>query len=411
MSRPRGPMSSTTEESVWTDVTGVFDRAGSADEDSFESTWERPVFRSRVPQSDGVRALRPSSRIPTPMDEAAPAPAASIVGSYARLIVDYALERGADVELLAHRFGIEGLLEEGDARVSFDAFRALCDALVEELGEPDLGLNAGRRVRPGHFGTLGFALTSCGNARQFIDRTVRYSALVHDGCRNEIEECDGKIVWRFLSELPGGEPLGRVQNDLNVTMWITLARWIFDATDQMPAYVTFQHRRPENAAAYASVLGPNVCFGAPFTAIAFDTFSRDRPLASAHDSVSKVLDSLCEGQLEALLASRNAPFLRKCADIIASTFETCEPRIDHVSERLGMSVRELRRRLAEFQTEYRVLVNQVRFEVARRQLLDPDIGIAEIAYTLGFSQQSAFQRAFKRWTGVTPGEFRRRRNA
>ena len=76
-----------------------------------------------------------------------------------------------------------------------------------------------------------------------------------------------------------------------------------------------------------------------------------------------------------------------------------------------MSVRELRRRLAEFQTEYRVLVNQVRFEVARRQLLDPDIGIAEIAYTLGFSQQSAFQRAFKRWTGVTPGEFRRRRNA
>jgi AraC-like DNA-binding protein len=399
------------EDSAWTDVTGVYDREASMMDEGFESNWDRPTARFRIP-SEGVGALRPSSPLPPPFaDEATPAPAASIVGSYARLIVDYALERGVDVERHAQQYGLEGLMEEGDARVPFDAFRAWCEELVDLMGEPDLGLNAGRRVRPGHFGTLGFALTSCASTRQFIDRTVRYSPLVHDGCRNDIEVTRDLVVWRFISELPGGEPLGRVQNDLHVTMWITLARWIFDANDAMPAYVAFQHREPDNADAYAAILGPNVTFGAPVNTVAFDASVQDRTLASGHGPVSKLLDSLCEGQLETLIANRNAPFLRKCADIIASTFETCEPRIDHVSERLGISVRELRRRLADHQMEYRALVNQVRFEVARRQLLDPDIGIAEIAYTLGFSQQSAFQRAFKRWTGVTPGEFRRRRNA
>src|SRR5688572_578039 len=147
MSRARTPIDSVAEDSAWTDVTGVFDRELPLLDEGFESTWERPAFRPHASQVEGVRSLRPSSRAPSHFSEdLTPAPTASVVGAYARLMVDYALERGVDVVALGEQFGLEGLLDDSDERVPFDSFRAWCETIADLLDEPDLGLNAGRRV-------------------------------------------------------------------------------------------------------------------------------------------------------------------------------------------------------------------------------------------------------------------------
>lgn len=81
--------------------------------------------------------------------------------------------------------------------------------------------------------------------------------------------------------------------------------------------------------------------------------------------------------------------------------------VDRVAEQLGMSARTLQRKLRTFGTSHQELLDEMRKDLAMRYLHEPEMAVCEVAYLLGFSESSAFHRAFKRWTGTTPSEFRR----
>ena len=82
--------------------------------------------------------------------------------------------------------------------------------------------------------------------------------------------------------------------------------------------------------------------------------------------------------------------------------------LEVVAERLGMSARTLQRKLHASGTSHQELLDEMRRDLAVRYLREPGMAVCEVAYLLGFSESSAFHRAFKRWTGTTPSEFRRR---
>jgi AraC-like DNA-binding protein len=97
--------------------------------------------------------------------------------------------------------------------------------------------------------------------------------------------------------------------------------------------------------------------------------------------------------------------------IIANEFRGGDPSLEHVADQLGLTPRTLQRKLQELNTSHNELVDQMRCQLAMRYLREHNMAICEVAYLLGFSESSSFHRAFKRWTGVTPKEFRNNQQA
>jgi AraC-like DNA-binding protein len=102
---------------------------------------------------------------------------------------------------------------------------------------------------------------------------------------------------------------------------------------------------------------------------------------------------------------------RQVRGLLTEALKAGDPRLETLSQRLGLSARTLQRRLREEGTSHQDLLDEVRSELSRRYLLEPELAICEVAYLLGFSEPSAFHRAFRRWTGVTPKAFRMSRGS
>jgi AraC-like DNA-binding protein len=169
--------------------------------------------------------------------------------------------------------------------------------------------------------------------------------------------------------------------------------------------VYFRHPAPEQTAAYREVFGGPVRFGAPVDAVLVARACLDAPLREADSALASIL----ERHVQLLLGDRaGAPTLQgRIARLLGSELAGGRPGSTPIARRLNMSPRTLRRLLHDEGTTFRDVVSEVRRELAFRYLRDPEVPIGEVAFLVGFSDANAFHRAFKRWTGRTPGEFRR----
>jgi AraC-like DNA-binding protein len=128
------------------------------------------------------------------------------------------------------------------------------------------------------------------------------------------------------------------------------------------------------------------------------------PARPADASLFQVLDDHAAMLLAGLPPA--SPLLAELREAITAELRDGEATLARVGKRLGMSGRTLQRRLDEQRLEFRAVVDEVSGELAKAWLCDRALGIGEVAFLLGFADQSAFTRAFKRWTGVTPGRWR-----
>lgn len=339
------------------------------------------------------------------------AESATVAAQLIRLVTDYAVQHGSDVAALLASVGwAQESLNEAEVRLPFPAFRQLCERLAADLGDPCLGLHIGQMVKPGYLGSLGFVLMSCSTVEEALQRSRRYSGIILDACSNEFELHDEVCIRYWRSRLPGGAPVGRLQDDMNMAVWVTLARWITGHEEFVPAWVAFQHARPAPAevAEYRAVFRCPVRFSAPETAIAIPREVLAWPLPQANPSVRRMLDVLCERLLEQTARQSDPDWLIAVRETILKAFDQSGPDLSVVAEAVGLNADELSRRLARQGLSFRGLVDELRRKLALAYVDDPSLSLADITYLLGFSEQSAMQRAFKRWTGQTPGEYRRR---
>ena len=171
-----------------------------------------------------------------------------------------------------------------------------------------------------------------------------------------------------------------------------------------PEEVRFSYPRPATTAEHERLFRAPLVFGAEAAALVVRSEQLGVRQATANEALSKVLDRYLEGLLadlprgEGLEADvRRALAPRLCEGEVAAA---------SIARDLAMSTRTLHRRLRVCGTTYRGILDELRREIAVRQLARPERGIGEIAFALGFSEPSAFHRAFRRWTGTTPGSFR-----
>ncbi len=332
----------------------------------------------------------------------------SVAVHFLRLLTDYVSLRGLSVDGLLMHAGINAdSLADPNGRVPFANFNQLCEIAADVLKDPCLGLHLGQSVRSGHLGSHGFALMSCSTGADLIQQHTRYSALSIDAAHAAFEMKGGEIIRYWRSNLADGKQLGRLQDELNLSITVTLTRWFFNRMDLNPSWASFRHAKPSDVSEYEAVFRCPLRFGAAETALGIDASYVNLPLPHANPQLRRIMDDLCANLLQKLGNSIEPSWLAIARKAVLESFKNGEPEVAKVAKAAGFTEAKFKEQLSLRGLSFRGFIDDLRHGLAIGYARDPNLGLVDIAYLLGFSEQSAFQRAFKRWTGVTPGEYRR----
>ncbi|HEX3771799.1 MAG TPA: AraC family transcriptional regulator ligand-binding domain-containing protein [Polyangiaceae bacterium] len=319
-----------------------------------------------------------------------------------RVLVEAVERSGAEVRA-ALPAGFRSL-DQPHARLDFHAFGELLESAVRSTGDEALGLHLAEKMPEGAADVLAHAAAHAPTMRAAIETCAQYAPLGIEGLllstHDEAREC---IV---IHEFPRhSRTTDRVLADFLLAGMARLAR-TFHGPEAAPRFVRFEHERPADHAEYARVFGPHLRFRQGATVIAFDRDLADRPQMHQHAEFYDLMRSEAQRRLDQLtVGGRSAARVRQ---YLGALPPSRIPDMPETARSLGMSERSLRRHLAADGTSYRDVVRDVLEASAGRLLRDPGRSIKETASALGFADAAAFHHAFKRWTGVTPLEYRRR---
>ena len=315
-----------------------------------------------------------------------------------RNLLDALKEAGVDVAALAASVGLT--FEQLENDLTFEQVDRIGRAIWAVLPDPAFGLMAGRLQRSYRFGILGFVAMTSPSFGVALARFVRYSRLIW-GDRYELQDQEHEATVSLHPLKP--EPVyQQLKFDFELAALLAFGRTFVDPA-LCPLHVTVRGPAPSYAARYGETFSCPIRFDCQRHSIVFSRRDLDRRMISANVQLSPVFEQHAEERLselaEADLASRVRAVLR-------NMLRGEEPTLAGVASVLHMSPRTLQRHLAAVQLNFRDLLDSVRKDLAKHYLLNRAGSTMEISYLLGFSDPNSFFRAFKRWTGTTPENFR-----
>src|SRR5574338_116769 len=325
--------------------------------------------------------------------------------SFCRILTDYLVAHGHPLDRVLAAMGVdEEALADRDGRIPRRAWLDAFVVAVEVTGDPDLGLHVGESIRPAHLGVLGYVLMSCESMRQAAELDQRWHSLIADGERLEYVR-DGELGKRIQFLPPGEPPPPACAVACAAASSVSFVRWLAGADDGLH-HIALTYPEPRSRAAHDAFFRCELVFDAPHITIWRDPSVLRKPLAQADPGLRLRM----EERAARLAAERSAPdvLVTRVRDLLARGSRDALPDLETVAAALGMSSRALKRRLADRNTSFTRIVDDTRRELALGYIADASLTLVDVAYLCGFSEQSAFHRAFKRWTGLTPGEYRRR---
>lgn len=328
-------------------------------------------------------------------------PDAGVSTRVVRPIVAGLYMHGIDAETVLAEVGLDPeTLADPDARVPHKAAIGLWLLAAERTGDGLFGLHVAAEMDAGQFDVQGYAFLSSATLGEGLERVIRYHRLNHDAAILSLVRAGDRAIYRH--ELPGGHRLPVPAAQFVIGAFVKALRTALP--DAPIEEIHFQHCAPDDATEYAALLGAPVRFEAEHNEVVMPADALELRLPRADPALAQVLDRHAQALLAAL------PRVDSLADrvraLLAKELQGGNPSAENVAEQLHMSVRTLGRRLTEEGTSHKAILDDLRGELARRYLGDEHLAIGEVAFLLGFSEASAFHRAFKRWTGRTPAEFR-----
>ena len=317
-------------------------------------------------------------------------------------LLDAAERSGLDREEIRRRAGIATeQIADPDQRLPSSLVMALYRELARELEDPDLGLDIGTHgdIRQG--GVLGYAMMHSSNAGRALRRLTRFSRLI--STRMEFSLLEGPDVWHLASSRPSDSPGFRLPIDTSAASLVTIVRQITGRQID-PVQIEFPYRRPDDLTRLRAVFRCDLVFDEPRPGVRFRTRDMAAPLERSESKLARYLDRLAEQDLAAL--PRWETFTRRVGRCVWKQLSEGQPTVSDIARELGLSTRTLQRRLREEKTSFAQVVNDLRRQLAPTLLRDETLAVYEIAYLLGYADPSAFFRAFRRWNGCSPAEFR-----
>lgn len=316
-------------------------------------------------------------------------------------LVAYLERNGLAPSPILFEVGIDPtVLSVPGARVAHEQAMQLWKRAVDVSGDPQIGLHVAEQVDAGVMDLIEYLARCSRTLGESLERTSAYFALLHDRVSFRFE-CDDRRAT-LQNEVPPGLSIAPAYSENALASTIVMARRMTRSEIPVEA-VYFRHAPGETGDAYRRIFGERVVFGAPVDALVIPSECLESPLIQADPALASIL----ERHVRMILTRPPPVTLRaRAARLIESELEGRAPQIEDVARRLHMSARTLRRLLNDEGCSFRDVLTEVQREVAFRHLCDPGIPIGEVSYRIGFSDPNAFHRAFKRWTGRTPGEFR-----
>lgn len=316
----------------------------------------------------------------------------------------------AQARALLRASGIAAEALQDGRRTPIADYAALYNRVVAHLSDEGFNLFSAP-LRPGSFEFLCRGVVSAPTVGEALERAARFLALVVPDLEVRLgragREARLALIERRRLRARAGDPRRVFAFEWLLRLLHGLACWLAARAIPLDA-VRFPYPRPRHAGDYALVYAERCSFGAPWLEAVFEAAVLDQPVRRDERDLAEFLQG-SPGKI-ALLYRRDREIARAVREALADELADA-PDFGQVARRLHLAPRTLHRRLAEEGTSYRAVKDALRRERALQRLEKTDLGIAQIAQELGYSEPSAFFRAFVGWTGMAPKVYRKRNNS
>ncbi|HLA32822.1 MAG TPA: AraC family transcriptional regulator [Pseudomonas sp.] len=334
--------------------------------------------------------------------------ASSVSVAYLQGLLDYLERHGVASAALLERAQLSPqLLAQRDQRIAASTYLELLGLGVQLSGDDCLGLHLGEAVRPGYYGVLGYLIMSCATLADALHRQARYATLVGNLGRVDLadepprEGLEPQVAHSWQPLLAQQQ---RQLSEETLAAWVTFGHWI-SGLDVPPSEVRFQHAAPADTREHQRIFRCPVLFDQADNALVFPKRLLSTPLGQADAQVRLMLDAYADRLLGEIQQGQSV--LDRARLELARQLPEAGADLGLIAARLALSPRTLQRRLREAGLSFNQLVDETRQQLVLHYLRDPALELAEIAFLVGFSEPGSLARAFRRWTGQSPGEYRR----
>ena len=314
---------------------------------------------------------------------------------------------GQDPTALLEQYGLDAArLAEPCARLSIPRYMRLGHAAIQLTGNPALGLHMGLCSRLSEAGLAGVTAAQAPNVREAARALTRFEPLYASNYRGQSSfHEDSQGAWlRFYSISPYNS-YNRFVVDSILGGWLAQLSSLA-GSPLLAERVEIEFEAPGYASEYQALSHSPIVFGAHENQLRLSHASLNLRNAAHCPGTWRHLLQLCEKELEQLTRTRS--LRERITQLLGPLLNGGrEPDLEEVAARLKLPTWTLRRKLADEGTQFRAILNDTRRDLAMTYIRDTELAFGEIAYLLGFASAEAFQRAFKRWSNQTPGEFRR----
>jgi AraC-like DNA-binding protein len=322
--------------------------------------------------------------------------------AFLRALLDRAAAAGIEAAAVLDDIGVSReTLADVHGWVPVDAMARAWVMVSERAADPDFGLHAAESLPMGVYGVLEYATMSSPNILETLERVARYYRLMGAMGELDLEVRRDRARVTLRPVVPFAPERLRHYHEFTIAFLAVRGRML--GGDRVTASeVRFMHPAPARTTEHERIFRAPVRFGQRTNELVVPRAVLEIPLRAADPGVAAALGRTGE----TMLAADSGDVVERVHTATRAAIDASDARLESVARRLGMGSRTLQRRLGERGTTYAHVLDQVRRDSAQRWVEQGTMSFGEIAFALGFSEPSAFHRAFKRWTGRTPRDYR-----
>jgi AraC-like DNA-binding protein len=293
---------------------------------------------------------------------------------------------------------------ESEENIPTETFFQILEYVSEQCSDPCFGMHIYEELDFNCLGILGYALTNSDSVGTALDLLNRYYRLYHSGAELLTEVHGEQVVFSYRILAPGIS-YSR-QDSENSMMFLPYLIRRLAIENWRPEEAHFQHAEPENTKEHKRLLCHKLKFNQPLNKLVFKKSDLNLPITDANSHLFKTLEDTLD-KINKIYDGSNDSIIDKVQYEIVSSLPDYLPTIDDIASRINLGLRTLQRRLSDEGYSFSQILDKTRLSLATHYLSNTEITITEIAFLLGYSESSPFERAFKRWTKQTPSEYRK----
>ncbi len=310
---------------------------------------------------------------------------------------------GASPDRILRTFALEtSVLTNADGFIPCSMFARILEEAARATGDDCFGLHFGERFNPKNIGSLVYVVLNSPTVAVADAQVARYLKLYNQAA-NVSFTVEGQLAFLRYVLADLGMEAPRQQNEYSMVIRLNTIRMMV-GSQWTPIEVQLAHEAPGNISEHQRIFGAPVLFGFSSNNFVIEREFLERQVPAADQRLYRIMKRYLERILEEMPQEDGE--LSSVRRAIAESLRDGEPSLSRVAKKVAMSPRSLQRQLQEYGMKFKRLVNDTRRQCALSYLKDRKNSLTEIAFLLGYSEASAFNRAFKRWTGLTPSGYR-----